>query len=173
MDKLDLKNIGPLQILAVAFHRPDFKGKIREELQKLRDQKFVRIVDGLVIQKNDAGEIAAIEESDLTRNQSKQYGAMIGGWIGLGTGSTTTAMQTSKHMAEKFSERYQFGLDKEDLQEMAADLPKGDAALILLIEHEWLTPLRNAMRDEGGTLLAQDFLSPELLMSVGQTAVAA
>ena len=173
MDKIDLKTIGPLQILAVAFHKPDFKGKIRDELQKLRDQKLVRIVDGLVIQKSETGEIAAIEESDITKDESKAYGAMIGGWIGLGTGSTTTAMETSKHMAEAFSERYQFGLDKEDLQEMAADLPKGDAALILLIEHKWLTPLRNAMREGGGTLLAQDFLSPELLMSVGQAAVTA
>lgn len=173
MDKLDLKSIGPLQLLAVAFHKPDFAGKIRDELQKLRDQKLVRVVDGLVIQKNDAGEIAAIEESDITQDESKEYGAMIGGWIGLGAGNATTSMETSKHMAEKFNERYQFGLDKEDLKDMAADLPNGDAALILLIEHKWLTPLRNAMREDGGTLLAQDFLSPELLMSVGQAAAAA
>ncbi len=173
MDNLNLKNIGPLQILAVAFHKPDFTGKIREELKKLRDQKLVRIVDGLVIQKSETGEIAAIEENDITQSESKQFGALIGGWIGLGTGRTDTAIAASKQMAESFNERYQFGLDKDDLQEMAADIPNGDAALILLIEHQWLTPLRNAMREDGGTLLAQDFLSPELLMTVGQAAVAA
>ena len=173
MTDMNLKDIGPLQIFAVAFHKPDFTGKIREELQKLRDQKFVRIVDGLVIQKSQTGEIAAIEENDITQSESKQFGALIGGWIGLGTGRKDTALATSKQMSEAFNERYQFGLDKDDIEEMAADLPKGDAAMILLIEHSWLTPLRNAMREGGGTLLAQDFLSPELLMSVGQAAVAA
>ena len=173
MDALNLKNIGPLQLLAVAFHKPDFKGKISEELQKLRDQKLVRIVDGLVIQKSETGEIAALEESDITADESKQFGAVIGGWIGLGTGSQKAATETSKEMAESFSQRYQYGLDKEDLEDMAADIPNGDAALILLIEHQWLTPLRNAMRDGGGTLLTQDFLSPELLMSVGHEAATA
>jgi uncharacterized membrane protein len=173
MDKLDMKKMGPLQLIAVAFQKPDVKGRIREELQKLRDQKFIRVVDGLVIQKNNAGEIAAIEESDITQDESKQFGAVIGGWMGLGTGNATVATETSKGMAEAFNERYQYGLDKEDLMDMAADIPNGDAALVLLVEHTWLTPLRNSMREAGGTLLAQDFLSPELLMSVGAQAAAA
>ena len=173
MDKLDMKNMGPLQLIAVAFQKPDFKGRIREELQKLRDQKFVRVVDGLVIQKNNQGEIAAIEDSDITADESKQFGAVIGGWLGLGSGNASTAAAVSKGMAESFNERYQYGLDKDDLMDMAADIPNGDAALVLLVEHQWLTPLRNAMREEGGTLLAQDFLSPELLMSVGAEAARA
>jgi uncharacterized membrane protein len=173
MDKLNLKDIGPLQILAVAFHKPDFKGRIREELQKLRDQKFIRIVDGIAVQKNDKGEIAAIEESDISQDESKTFGAVIGGWIGLGSGNQMTAMKASEEMAEKFNERYQFGLDKDDLMEMAADIPNGDAAIVLLVEHRWLIPFRNEMRNAGGTLLAQDFLSPELLMTIGQQSAAA
>lgn len=172
MDTLNLKEIGPLQVLAVAFHKPDFTGKIREELQRLRDQKFIRIVDGIVVQKSNTGEITALEESDMTKDESKAFGAVIGGWIGIGSGNTMTTMQASEEMAEKFQERYEYGLDKEDLHDMAEGIPNGDAALVLLIEHRWLIPFRNALREGGGTLLAQDFLSPELLMSMGQVAAA-
>jgi len=168
MDKLDLKNIGPIQLLAVAFRKPVFKGKINDELQKLRDEKMVKIIDGVAIQKTESGEIKTLEASDLTATESMEFGAVIGGFIGLGSGSTTTAMQTSEEMAEKFHKRYEYGLDKEDIEDMAEGIPKGDAALILLIEHRWLIPLRNAMRDAGGILLAQDFLSPELLMTLGK-----
>lgn len=173
MDKLNLKDIGPLQVLAVAFRKPEFTGKIREELQKLRDQKFIRIVDGIVVQKSNSGEIAALEENDITKDESKMFGAVIGGWIGLGSGDTQTSMKTSQETAEAFQERYEYGLDKEDLKDMADSIPNGDAALVLLIEHRWLIPFRNAMREAGGTLLSQDFLSPELLMTVGAAAAAA
>jgi len=51
---------------------------------------------------------------------------------------------------------------------LTENIPAGDAMLILLIEHVWAIPFRNAVRDAGGVLLAQDFLSPELLISVGE-----
>jgi len=168
MADVDLSTIGPLQVLAVDFSEPTFSGKIRDELQKLRDQEFIRIVDGIAVQKDGAGDVVVLEESDLSSEENEQYGAIIGGLIGLGSGDTAVAEQTSQYVAESFNERYEYGLDKEDLEDLTDSIPTGDAVLVLLIEHVWAIPFRNSVRDAGGMLLAQDFLSPELLVSVGE-----
>lgn len=173
MAESKLKDIGPLQLLAVAFSQPDFQGKIQDELNKLRESKLIRIVDGLAVQKTESGKLIVLQASDLTSEENKRYGAVIGGLIGIGTGDAEVAQKTSDYVAEQFNKRYDYGLDAEDLRELADQMEVGDAAMILLIEHVWAQPLRNAMRDAGGMLLAQDFLSPELLIGVGQEAVAA
>jgi uncharacterized membrane protein len=168
MAESELKNIGPLQLLAVAFDQPDFKGKIRAELQKLRDSKLIRIVDGLAIQKDKTGKMTVVEESDLTADENRVYGAVIGGLIGIGSGDAKVAQAVSDEVAERFHERYEYGLDKEDVADMTEHIPAGDAAIILLVEHRWAIPLRNAMREAGGLLMSQDFLSPELLIGFGR-----
>jgi len=168
MKEVKLENIGPLQLMAVAFTEPTFSGEVRDELRKLRDQELVRIVDGIVVRKDESGNVAAVEESDLSAEENMQYGEVIGSLLGLGAGSLDTAVQSSTDVAEAFHQRYEYGLDKEDVEDLADQMPAGTAVLFLLIEHRWLIPLRNAMRSEGGVLLAQDFLSPELLMSLGR-----
>jgi uncharacterized membrane protein len=169
-DDVDLTKVGPMQLIAVAFDEPDFKGEIDTELKKLRDNNQVRVVDGVVIFKDKDGNVAVRQESDLTAEENRTYGAIIGGLLGIGSGDVETAAKTADYMAQRFDERYQYGLDEADVREIASDLPKGDAALVLLLEHVWLIPLRNAMRDAHGMLLSEDFLSPELLISVGSEA---
>jgi hypothetical protein len=41
------------------------------------------------------------------------------------------------------------------------------AALLMLVEHRWLIPLRDAIRAQGGIVYAQEFLSPETLTAIG------
>lgn len=165
---VELKDIGPLQFIAVEFDKPEFKGELNDELQKLRDENLIRIVDGAVIYKDETGKVATLEESDLSALENAQYGAAIGSIIGLGSENEETVDLASEAMAERFSERYEYGLDEEDVKDITAAMPEGKAVLFLLVEHRWLIPLRNAMRNMGGVLLAQDFLSPELLFAIGK-----
>ncbi len=39
--------------------------------------------------------------------------------------------------------------------------------MLLVIEHTWAIPLRDAIRASGGIMIAQDFLSPEALIAIG------
>lgn len=161
------KDIGPIQLLAVAFSEPNFSGEIRRELKKLRDNGSIRIVDSIVVLKDSDGNVTELEESDLTSEENREYGQMIGGLIGMGSGDTKVAKEMGTYVADEFNSRYEYGLDKEDIELLAGEIPKGDAAMVLLIEHTWAQPIRNAVRKAGGMLLAQDFLSPELLLSIG------
>ena len=45
--------IGPVQMLVLGFAEPNFTGKIAAELDRLREHEFVKIVDALVVQKDE------------------------------------------------------------------------------------------------------------------------
>lgn len=161
--------IGPLQLLVFAFDEPNFTGKIADEIKKLNDKKMLRLIDGLAIQKDQNGNVTSLETSQLSFEEAAEYGAIIGGLIGIGSGSEEIAEANAYAMAARFQDRYEFGLDAEDVKDMAENIPNDSAALLLLVEHLWAIPLRDAMREANGMLIAQDFLSPELLVSIGQS----
>ena len=46
-------------------------------------------------------------------------------------------------------------------------LPDGSSALVLAIEHLWAIPLRDAVRDAGGIVVAHRGLTPEDLIAFG------
>jgi hypothetical protein len=49
---------------------------------------------------------------------------------------------------------------------MGAGLEPGSSAGLVLIEHVWARRLRKAVRDAGGSLLGEGFLTPETIKSV-------
>ena len=50
---------------------------------------------------------------------------------------------------------------------LTEDLPDGSSALVLAIEHLWAVPLRDAVRDAGGVVLAHRSLTIEDLIAFG------
>jgi hypothetical protein len=44
--------IGPVQLIALGFNRPDFHGEIIEELERLRESGAVRVIDALAVYKD-------------------------------------------------------------------------------------------------------------------------
>jgi uncharacterized membrane protein len=55
--------IGPVQMLVLGFAEPNFTGKIAAELDRLRQLEFIKIVDALVVNKDENGEITALQVS--------------------------------------------------------------------------------------------------------------
>ena len=54
----------------------------------------------------------------------------------------------------------------EDLENIAADLPEGAAALIVLFEHRWAVDLKDAIDAKGGFLVTRSVIPPEVLEEV-------
>src|SRR2546421_11739567 len=75
---------GPVQMLVVGFEHGKFEGEILAELKRLREQDIIRLVDLLFVNKDDDGEIQAVELSDLSQEESMEFGALAGALIGLG-----------------------------------------------------------------------------------------
>jgi len=154
--------IGPVQMLVLGFAEPEFTGKIAGELDRLRQHEFVRIVDALVVQKDDDGDVTALQVSDLSTDEAMEFGAVAGALIGLGAGDAEAGAEAG---ALEGADGHL--LPDEELWFAADAIPPGSAAAILLIEHLWAIPLRDAIVDAGGTALVDEWIHPADLVAVG------
>ena len=79
-------SIGPIQLIAIGFDEPEFRGAIQRELRALRGLGLVRLIDALFVAKDDFGGMTRMEMSDLSESEKMEFGALIGGMIGLDAG---------------------------------------------------------------------------------------
>jgi len=83
--------IGPVQALVVGFGDDRFTGEILPELRRLREADVIRLIDLLFVQKDDSGNVVAVEQSDLSREEMMEFGAFVGALVGLGAGGEDEA----------------------------------------------------------------------------------
>lgn len=157
--------IGPVQMLVLGFAEPEFTGKIAAELERLRDADFVRIVDALVVQKDDDGDITALQVSDLTPGEAMEMGAIAGALIGFGYGDEEAVEVDAALGAEAGEDGHL--IPDEQVWYVADTIPNGSAAAILLLEHLWAIPLRDAIVEAGGIALADEWIHAADLIAVG------
>lgn len=160
-------NIGPLQLLVIGFADPKLDGSLLDSLVDASDTGVIRVVDLLGVYKDVDGSILAGEMTDLTEDQAMEYGAWVGALIGLGAAGAEGAEMGALVGAIAAVDEYEYGVDAEGIRSIADDIPAGGAAMLVVLEHRWAIPFRDAARASGGILLAQDFLNPEALIEFG------
>jgi uncharacterized membrane protein len=157
--------IGPVQLLVLGFKQPDFQGEIREELNRLRDNDLVRVIDALGVRKDADGNVSTLHESQLSSDQQQAFGALVGGLIGLGAAGEEGFELGAERGAEAVAERG--GVFDEEAWDVLEDIPPDTAGLLILLEHRWAIPLRDAIARAGGFRLASEFISPLDLVALG------
>jgi uncharacterized membrane protein len=158
--------IGPVQLLVLGFSHPDFQGEIRAELDRLRDNDLVRVIDALAVHKDADGEVRTLHESQLSDDQQAAFGALVGALIGLGAAGEEGFELGAERGAEAVAERGGV-FDEEEAWDVLAEIPEDSAALLILLEHRWAIPLRDAIARAGGMRLASEFISPLDLVTLG------
>ncbi len=140
--------LGPVQMLVLGFAEPNFTGKIAAELDRLREHEFVKIVDALVVSKDDEGNITELQVTDLSLDESIEMGAIAGALIGFGYGEgDEEAIEAGAELgAEAMAEKGGHLIPEEDAWYVADAIPNGSAAAIILLEHLWAIPLRERDR---------------------------
>jgi hypothetical protein len=63
--------------------------------------------------------------------------------------------------------RKNFGLSKQEIRTLAADMPTDRTLLLVLFEHRWAITLKEAVVSANGEVLAQGFVQPETLVELG------
>jgi uncharacterized membrane protein len=157
--------IGPVQLLVLGFNHPNFQGEIRSELDRLRDNDLVRVIDALAVHKDASGDVKTLHESQLSDDEQQAFGALVGGLIGLGAAGEEGFELGAERGAEAVAERG--GVLDEEAWDVLAEIPEDTAALLILLEHRWAIPLRDAIAKAGGTRLASEFISPLDLVALG------
>ena len=162
-----MEEFGPIQILVVGFGEMEFDGTILDELQRLKDRDIVRLVDLVVVAKDADGEVVSVETTDLTPEQSVEFGALAGALIGLGADGEEGMEEGMVAGAEAAVDSDGEFLGDEVMWSIADTIPTGTTAAVALLEHRWAIPFRDAIRDKGGILLADSWLHPADLIAFG------
>jgi uncharacterized membrane protein len=155
--------LGPVQVLVVGYGKDaEFKGAALDELRRLAEHDIVRLVDLLVVAKDDDGNVAKVEFRD--RPELEEFGALAGALIGLGAAGEEGMEAGAVAGAEAAAE----GLySPEDVWVLADEIPAGTTAAIALLEHRWAIPLRDAILDAGGMIVADEWIHPTDLVAYG------
>jgi hypothetical protein len=133
--------MGPVQMLVIGFEGGEFRGAIAAELERLREDDTIRVLDLVVVAKDADGNVSAAEGEE-----------------GLAMRLLDVTDADISHLEEA---------DAADLWEATEAIPPGGAAAVALIEHRWAIPLRDAIANAGGVPLADAWLAPEDIASLG------
>jgi hypothetical protein len=117
--------VGPIEYIIVGFPGNKFNGQIAPELAKLIDSRMVRILDLVVISKDESGEVGVFEFDQLDELAPfADLEGEVGGIVG-----------------------------QEDIDYAAASLEPGSSLGLLVWEDLWAAPFAAAVRESGGVLL--------------------
>jgi uncharacterized membrane protein len=159
--------IGPVQLIVLGFEHPNFHGEIIAELERLRESDTVRVIDSLAVYKDANGELEVEHLSNLSEQEAIELGSKIGALIGLGIegeeGMEAGALAGAEEVADEGINV--FGEAEE--WDVLEDIPNDSAAALILLEHHWAVPLRDAIARAGGFRLGDGFISPLDLVEIG------
>ena len=128
MTDRSLDELGPVDYLVVEFPAgaSNFTGEMATELVALVDSGTIRVIDILILTKNDDGSVDAMELSDIDELGPLQ--------------------QIEAELAEL--------LAADDVVHLAAAMEPGSTAGVLIWENLWAAPFASAARRSGGQLIA-------------------
>jgi len=168
LTRSERKQLGPVQILVLAFDELRFNNDILPELRHLGDLEIVRLVDMAVVTKTEGGELVRVKASDLEQGEQAQLGDIVGALVGLDASAGDEESSEAAPAGRPVEARGYLGDDRT--WAVADVIPAGKLSLVVLLEHRWAIPLRDTVRAAGGETIADAWIHPDDLVQI--TAVA-
>jgi hypothetical protein len=154
--------VGPLQIVLVGFETTErFRGDIARELAQLRGRGVIRVLDARLFHRSPDGELTEVDLNPLLADPPDPPDRAIAHLLGANGARGNGGRPPGEALA------HTAGFALEDLRRLTDEIGPGDHAAVVLVEHLWAARLREAVREAGGRLLGQGFLTPEVVMIVG------
>jgi hypothetical protein len=119
---------GPVDVVVLAFGEARFDGSALAELKRQSEAGIIRVLDLIILLKDEAEQCFRIEVSDLPPEQAAAVAFIEAATIGL--------------------------FDEEDAAVLCEGMVPGSAVAALAIEHTWAVDLANAIVAEGGEMAA-------------------
>lgn len=161
------RNLGSLQLIVLAFDKPTCSNDIVDRVNELREHKIIKVIDSLAVHKNLDGSFKKIKLVNLPHESDIEYGDIIGYLIRLSTSKDYVHKRFTFPEVVKVNSPYKYGLDADNIEQTTEEIPIGGTAVFLLVDHLWEMPLLRTLSDCEGTIISQDFLSPENLIGFG------
>lgn len=144
MADINVDELGPVDYVVVGFpaDKADFSGAMADELRKLMESGTVRVLDLLLVTKDDDGTISVAELRD-------HDDSLVG---------ELRSLEADLSLM----------LAIEDVERIGGDLELGSAAAVLVWENTWAAPFASAVRHSGGELLAMGRIPTQALIAAAE-----
>ena len=129
--------LGPLEYTVIGFEGNRFDGSIAREIQKVVENKTIRLVDVVFVTRDADGAAVIVELDNTDDPRFASFAPLLTEVKGLFT--------------------------PEDLEEIVDSLPLNTSGLVLLFEHRWAEHLKDAIGAAGGFLVKRVVIPPEVL----------
>jgi len=114
---------GPVDVVVLAFGEPRFDGSILAELERAAASGTIRVLDAMVLLKDERGKNWSLDLEDLPQEQREAVGFIETNTRGL--------------------------FDGEDADTLYEGMVPGSAIVAMAIEHTWAVALVNSIVDAG------------------------
>lgn len=162
---------GPMQLLVIGFGQAALPLDFVNQLRRLRDDGVIRLVDAVYVAKDEHGDLTEIRVTDFSEEEMAIFGTLAGALFGFGAAGEDGAV-VGAVIGEMAAEAEEFGLDSDDMDEIADRIPRGSSAAFILLEHLWAIGLKESLRNTNGAVIAHGWLTPATLIAMGEQAAA-
>lgn len=125
-----VRPVGPVDVLVIGFPENRFDGSIVPAIADLVARGIVRILDAIIVSKDDDGEVTFVEITDFDGDGVNDLAILTGDIPGL--------------------------LGEDDEFMVGDNLPAGSTAAMIAWENTWAIGAAVAMREAGGVVLAHE-----------------
>ena len=144
---------GPLQVIAVSFGPgAEFRGRVLAEVDRLQGRGMLRLLDLLVVAKDQDGTIQRLSVGD-----DEDFGELLASILPVDAAGPVRPPVGDGS----------WGFDRTDAWALTESLLPDTALAFLLLEHRWAQPLFDAIAGTGGRFISEGFLTAETGLVIG------
>jgi hypothetical protein len=132
--------LGPLEYVMVAFEGNHFDGQIISALRDVQEKGIIRVIDLVLIRKDEQGNVTALELTDLSEEEARPFGFLAGNLLNV--------------------------FEPDDVEATASQMPNNSAAGLVLYEDTWAVPIKEAIIKAGAVATTGGMVSPEVVRSI-------
>lgn len=158
-----VESVGPIQLLCVGFDGNHFRGEIMPELERLKREEIVRIIDLLLVRKDSMGAVMVTTESDLDWEEAVSLGSYLGALAGFAQGGPEGMERGAIAGAAELADGHFF--NEDDVFRVTQALPANMSAALVLVEHLWAKRLYEAIDRADGIELSNDWIRPDQVIT--------
>ena len=160
-----MENPGPIQMLTLAFPGNFFKGEILPELDRLKIEGVVRVIDMMIVRKDPQGNVMTATASDLDFDEATALGSYLGALAGFAYAGPEGIERGAIAGAAELADGHIF--DEDDVFRVTQALNDDTTAVCILLEHVWARELLEAVENAHGVELMNEWIRPEAVLTMG------
>ena len=162
-----MENPGPIQMLTLAFPGNMFKGEILPELDRLKGEGLIRVIDMMIVRKDPEGHVMVATASDLDFEEATALGSYLGALAGYAYAGAEGIERGAIAGAAELADGHIF--DEDDTFRVSQALNPDTTAVCILVEHVWARDLFEAVDNAHGVELMNEWLPLDKVLQMGPT----